>query len=217
MFRKTFTSSIHKINLSVLNSSFVELVYAIQLKYYRKVRDNVASHSLLNKVMEMGRNTLLRSGHTTKCKVMKHIDKVLEKNDNAQITQDMINRKNKIAKSTKTKTVLYRQWSPDLLIHDAYVTRKHFPEYWRISWTRFRLGSTNLPCEKKRWRSDGNRIDGNRETPCICGGIQSEQHLLLDCDERIIRANSFEELFGAKDQRQTMKGIHDTLKKFEKR
>ena len=121
----------------------------------------------------------------------------------------MEERRARINVSTKTKSLLYKQWNPTLAVHDVYVTRKHFPEHWRIAWSRFRLGGTDLPCEKSRWSKTEN------ETVCRCGGVLSETHILLQCPDRLTNINSLAELFGSDDQRNVMKCIFDTLEKYE--
>ena len=93
--------SLHEVMMPSLES----LVHDIQLKYYTKVNNNKDEYQLLNRVMEMGRNVQLQSGHTTKCKAMKHIDKILEKNNKSYITEDMTDRKARIATCTKKKTI----------------------------------------------------------------------------------------------------------------
>ena len=164
---------------------------------------------MLSRVMGMGRNVRLVSGHTTKCKFIKHIDNVIETNDKQRITKDMEERRARINVSTKIKSILHKQWNPTLAVHDVYVTRKHFPEHWRIAWSRFRLGSTDLPCEKSRWSKTEN------ETICRCGDVLSETHILLQCPDRLTNINSLAELFGSDDQRNVMKCIFDTLEKYE--
>ena len=194
----------------IMMPSLEALVHDIQLKYYSKINDNKDEYQLLNRVMEMGRNVQLQSGHTTKCKTMKHIDKMLERNNKRHIIDDMDDRKARILISNKSKTLLYRQWSHNLTTHEVYITRKYYPECWRIAWTRFRLGSTNLPCEKSRWSR------GNHETRCKCGDIQTEHHIITSCKDKVIpNAMTVKELFNAKDQKLTMKYIYDTLQKFE--
>ena len=193
----------------IMMPSIEVLVHETQRKYYMNVVNNVDKHPLLCRIMEMGRNSQLPSGHITKCKAMKHIDKVIATNNKQCISQDMANRRDRIAQTTKTKSMLYKLWCPTLAVHDVYTTRKYFPEHWRIAWTRFRLGSTNLPCEKGRWNDRNN-------TKCLCNGTQTETHILLDCAERITHIESVQELFSNEDQRHTMKQIFDTLKKFEK-
>ena len=195
----------------IMMPSIEALVYDIQRKYLVKVTSNADHHALLCRIMEMGRNVQLASGHVTRCKVVKYIDKVLASNDKQRITEDIDERRERIAVSTKTKTLLYKQWSPTLSVHDVYVTRKYFPEHWRIAWTRFRLGSTNLPCEKGRW------MPGNtKEMICICGETQTEDHILSECEERVVTGCTAEELFTGEDQRNAMKEIFDTLQKYEK-
>jgi hypothetical protein len=185
-------------------------IHETQRKYLSNILNNPTKHPLLYRIMEMGRNVRLRSGHLTRCAAMKHIDKITEQNDTQRIVNDMKERQIRIAGSAKTKTMLYKQWCPDLTTHDVYITRKYFPESWRIAWTRFRLGSTNLPCEKRRW----NNTD---TASCICGQNQTEIHILLECEERIVRATSIAEFFDQQDQRAVMKCIFESLLKFEKR
>ena len=193
----------------IMMPSIEALVHDIQRKYFAKIINNADNHTLLCRIMEMGRNVRLKSGHITKCKAMKHIDMVISTDDKQRITRDMEGRRERIALSTKTKSVLYKQWCSNLSTHDIYVTRKYFPEHWRIAWTRFRLSSTDLPCEKGRWLKGSNPL-------CMCGEIQTENHILLECTERIVQAATTEELFTSEDQRSTMKAIFDTLQKFEK-
>ena len=52
---------------------------------------------------------------------------------------------------------------------------------------------------------------------CRCGGVQSEMHILLHCDERITdrSVRTTADVFKAEDQVQSMKVIHDTLQQYE--
>ena len=193
--------------------SIEALVYDIQRKYLTNVTTNQERHTLLLKVMEMGRNVRMRSGHLTKCRIMRYIDKIVADNDCQRLIKDMDDRRARIALSTKTKTSLYKLWNPSLIVHDVYVTRKNFPEHWREAWTRFRLGSTNLPCEKERWSNNIHNTE--REPVCICGMVQTEPHILLECAERIAECDDLKELFSSNNQRNTMKVIYDTLQKYE--
>ena len=196
----------------IMMPSVDSLIHEIQLKYLLNIVNNPDKHQLLLKAMEMGRNVKLPSGHTTKCKAMKYIDKIIEKNDKEIVIRDMNERRTRITVSTKTKTMLYKEWNPTLAVHDVYITRKCFPENWRISWTRFKLGSTNLPAEKNRW----TQFKG-RELKCICGEIQTEKHVLFTCELRVNRTTNLQEILNNENQRQAMKVIHDTLEKFESR
>ena len=190
--------------------SIEAMVYDIQRKYFVKILSSAENHPLLCRIMEIGRKVKRMSGHETKCKVMKHIDKIIETNDRQRLLRDMENRRDRIARSMKTKTLLYKQWNPTLAYHDVYTTRKHFPEHWRVAWTRFKLGSTDLPCEKARW----SKVVVNPE--CSCGETQTEQHILLECIERVTQEmDTAEELFCREDQHRVMKSIYDTLQKYE--
>ena len=194
----------------IMMPSVESLIQQTQLKYLRNVIDNPDKHHILLKVMGMARNVQLPSGHITKCKAIKYIDRIIEENDNKRMVHDMENRKSRIALSTKTKSLIYKEYNPVLAVHDVYITRKYFPEHWRISWTRFRLSSTNLPCEKNRW----TQCRGI-ELKCVCGEPQTEKHILITCNERINRTANIEDIFQHNDQRHTMKVIYDTLQKFE--
>ena len=193
--------------------SIEALVYDIQRRYLTNVTTNQEKHTLLLKVMEMGRNVRMRSGHLTKCRIMRYIDKIVADNDCQRLIKDMDDRRASIALSTKTKTSLFKLWNPSLIVHDVYVTRKNFPEHWREAWTRFRLGSTNLPCEKERWSNNTHNTE--REPVCICGMVQTEPHILLECAERIAECDDLKEFFSSENQRNTMKVIYDTLQKYE--
>ena len=194
----------------IMMPSVESLIHQTQLNYLRNVIDNPDKHHILLKVMEMARNVQLSSGHITKCKAIKYIDRIIENNDNKNVVRDMENRKSRIELSTKTKSRIYKEYNPVLAVHDVYTTRKYFPEHWRISWTRFKLSSTNLPCEKNRWAQFRGK-----ELKCICGEHQNEKHVLLTCKEKINDTESIEDIFQHNDQRHTMKIIYDTLQKFE--
>ena len=53
-------------------------------------------------------------------------------------------------------------------------------------------------------------------TICLCGENQTEKHILLECEERVVQTTSIHELFNQQDQRSAMKSIFESLLKFEK-
>ena len=57
-----------------------------------------------------------------------------------------------------------------------YSDRIFVPEYCRIAYTRFKLGSHWLRIETGRW----SRIPRERRA-CACGEVQDEVHVLLHC------------------------------------
>ena len=85
----------------------------------------------------------------------------------------------RILTSTKTRMETYKQFNSDLLVHPVYKsTDTALSEWARIHFTRMRLSSHYLHIETGRWC----RLPRHRRL-CICGHVQSEEHVLLECME----------------------------------
>ena len=84
--------------------------------------------------------------------------------------------RNAIMNSTSTHRVTYRELNPELVKCEIYNSTANIPEYTRISCTRMRLSSHYLRIETGRW----SRIPRENRL-CICGQIQTEQHVLMEC------------------------------------
>ena len=151
--------------------------------------------SLLHSIFSKCRSVELTSGTVIVSPMMKYIDAIVD-DDYNYIEKDMEERKLRIINSTATKTLLYKSYNPSLGISDIY-TRKHYiPEHWRRSWTRFRLGSTNLPCEKQKWNRDNV---SSTHAVCICGEPQTENHILFSCNYKVnfLLSDNMEDFFSS--------------------
>jgi hypothetical protein len=85
--------------------------------------------------------------------------------------------KQRVMTSTATRMVTYREINRELSVHPAY-TCTDIPESSRISLSRMRLSSHYLRIETGRW----SRMPKEKRT-CICGNIQTEEHVLISCRE----------------------------------
>ena len=93
------------------------------------------------------------------------------------ITSEQEKRNDRIQGSEITRPTLYRTYmNADLSVHEVYSEKSNIPEYHRVSFTRLRLCSHNLMIERGRW----SRIR-REDRKCVCGAIQTEQHVLLEC------------------------------------
>ena len=105
----------------------------------------------------------------------RHIQNLLTTPDNILET-NISAVKERIMSSQKAKAITYRELNPDLSIHPVY-TGKTIDDL-RTSFTRLRLSSHRLRVETGRW----SRIE-RADRLCQCGSdIQTEQHVLIDCD-----------------------------------
>ncbi len=84
--------------------------------------------------------------------------------------------KNAIRNSTSTHRATYYELNPELSKCAIYNQSANIPEHARIACTRMRLSSHYLKIETGRW----SRIPRENRL-CICGQIQTEEHVLLEC------------------------------------
>ena len=107
----------------------------------------------------------------------RHIQNLLTTPDNILET-NISAVKERIMPSQKTKAITYRELNPDLSIHPVYTGKTIVDDDLRTSFTRLRLSSHRLRVETGRW----SRIE-RADRLCQCGSdIQTEQHVLIDCD-----------------------------------
>ena len=92
------------------------------------------------------------------------------------IAEGIESARNSILNSTTTHRVTYRELNPELVNCEIYSRTANIPEYTRIACTRMRLSSHYLRIETGRW----SRIPRENRL-CICGQIQTEQHVLMEC------------------------------------
>jgi hypothetical protein len=80
----------------------------------------------------------------------------------------------RIQASSSTRRQTYLGINPDLSKHRLY--KDGVPEHHRIATTRLRLSSHLLKIETGRW----SRI-AVEDRKCMCGEVQTESHILLNC------------------------------------
>ena len=100
--------------------------------------------------------------------------------------------KSRVMSSSQTKAITYRTFNPDLSVHPMYNANTAVDDDLRTAFTRLRLSSHRLRIETGRW----SRIE-RAERLCQCGlDVQSEQHVLSDCDlvSDIRRAYGFQRI-----------------------
>ena len=86
--------------------------------------------------------------------------------------------RNTVSNSTRSKLVAYRTMNPGLDVHGVYSQlQPMIPEHHRLAFTRLRLVSHKLRIETGRWA----RIPQD-ERLCICGEIQTEEHVISNCE-----------------------------------
>ena len=85
--------------------------------------------------------------------------------------------KQSIRLSSKTKMKTYLKLNPNLSVYPVYqLCNATIPDYLRTEFSRFRLSSHRLKIETGRWA----RLPPE-ERLCLCGKIQDEEHVLLEC------------------------------------
>jgi hypothetical protein len=95
------------------------------------------------------------------------------------IEADRRARVERVRSSSRTKSSTYYALNPTLEVHSIYKgCDEVVDDYLRISFTRLRTSSHRLKVETGRW----SRIPRERRL-CQCGkGVQTEEHVLLDCE-----------------------------------
>ena len=68
-----------------------------------------------------------------------------------------------------------------LKVHAIYSKKCLINETHRIAFTRFRVSSHALAIETGRWNRRGRGRLPIEERLCICGQVQTEEHVINDC------------------------------------
>ena len=107
----------------------------------------------------------------------RYIDSLLN-HEGDIIETDLKNRMRRVQSSTRTKSITYRLINPSFEVHSIYKGSSNIDDYLRVAFTRLRTASHRLRIETGRW----SRIKRERRL-CQCGGgVQTEQHVLCDCE-----------------------------------
>ena len=143
------------------------------------VQDRQAKY--LNKLMERQRGTYIQRtidlAISKKTKMGKQITSL--KNNNTMYKEKYIlNLKEKVRQSDRTKRKEYCTLNPELKPHTIY-KNPTLPEHHRIGFTRMRLSSHHLRIETGRW----SRIQRENRLCQCTQGIQTEEHVLLKCNK----------------------------------
>ena len=90
----------------------------------------------------------------------------------------LINLRESIQESERSKYVMYKMVNPSLAVHNVYKRggNEYVREYLRVSFTRLRLSSHRLRIETGRW----SRIPRENRL-CTWGVIQDEAHVIQVC------------------------------------
>jgi hypothetical protein len=105
-----------------------------------------------------------------------YMDKLLEV-PHCIINQAKAKIMERVENSTQTRLTTYRSINSELKLHPVYDCTRIY-ESVRITFSRMRLSSHYLRIETGRW----SRLPREHRL-CICGLVQSEEHVLLYCPE----------------------------------
>ena len=108
----------------------------------------------------------------------KYVKELLQEVDTPQ--HEMAKVQERIRNSERTKSVTYKaEINPNLKVHNVYSCKTStIPEHHRLAFTQLRLSAHNLAIETGRW----SRIP-REERLCVCGQIQTENHILAVCEK----------------------------------
>ena len=88
-----------------------------------------------------------------------------------------------IAGSDSSRRMTYKDINPNFIVHDIYKMKHNVNEHHRLSFTRFRVSGHSLVCETGRWNRRGRGRLPMDERLCECGNVQTERHVIQDCQE----------------------------------
>lgn len=86
-----------------------------------------------------------------------------------------------IRNSESSRRKIYKEMNPSYEVHRIYKEKHGTNEVHRLSFTRFRVCGHSLACETDRWNRRGRGRLPPDERLCMCGAIQSEQHVVQNC------------------------------------
>ncbi len=83
------------------------------------------------------------------------------------------------SESSRRKTC--KEINPTYEVHCVYKQRNTVNEVHRLAFTRFRVSGHSLACETGRWNRRGRGRLAPEDRLCVCGDIQTEQHVVQSC------------------------------------
>ena len=155
-----------------------ELGYPL-LKYYVLQRQRWIFKKMIDSRSGLGDDPLMLAINVAQdsgSKMGTVIDMVTQSDD--YMVLGLINLRERIQESERSKYVMYKIVNPSLSVHNVYKRggNEYVPEYLRVSFTRLRLSSHRLMIETGRW----SRIPRENRL-CACGVIQDEAHVIQVC------------------------------------
>ena len=123
-----------------------------------------------------------------------------------------------IARSTASRCIVYRSINPQFIIHDVYTKRHNINDLERVSFTRFRVSGHSLAVETGRWNRRGRGRLPLEERLCVCGNIQTEEHVVSQCPHtqhlrNVHNFTTIRELFSMSSER-SCKILHEILRMY---
>ena len=128
----------------------------------------------------------------------------------------------RILASSGSRCVVYRTLNPTFGLHAMYKDRHTIDDRHRMSFTRFRVSGHSLNVETGRWNRRGRGRLPMEERLCVCGQVQTEQHVVEQCpitSEVRVRYGLYciKDLFNRKYSDEiSVKITHDILNLFQK-
>ena len=124
---------------------------------------------------------VLRLVMNTRYNTKRYINDLVN-NDFDDIQNEIVLLKRSLSNSESTKRTLYcNTMNPGLETHDIYSKRCVINETHRIAFTRFRVSSHSLAIETGRWNRRGRGRLPIEERLCMCGQVQTEDHVVREC------------------------------------
>ena len=102
-------------------------------------------------------------------------------NDVDDLVQASERLKQEVITSDSSRLVFYKSINSEFRVHDLYSKKVNVNELERMEWTRLRLSSHSLAIEVGRWNRRGRGQLPIEERLCVCGQIQTEQHVIEAC------------------------------------
>ena len=136
--------------------------------------------------------------------------------------QDLMrNVHDRISVSMGSRYAAYRTMNPTFAVRSVYKERHSVNDLLRISFTRFRVSGHSLAIESGRWNRRGRGRLPVEERLCTCGAIQTERHVIEDCNissnvRQMYGLSCMEDLFdGHYDNENSCKIIKEILSPYE--
>ena len=150
----------------------------IQQRQHRFVHNLVTRGSYPRSYLEFVVNKAIQSSCAMALKFQEYMS--IPANDHSYVTNSLTRLKQRICESQKTRYKTYMDINPRLISCPLYNTKDNLvPEYATKCVTRLCLSSHHLQIETGRWSRTQRE---NRTCRPTCGQVQTEEHVLLNCE-----------------------------------